>query len=173
MSKTSIWRQLSGTDINNETKKTNKFKSTTKPSSSASSKIRHRKAKQQQLSSSSPEDNDDVTGTEINQLSNNNSTPTGNNSSTDDKHQSNRSSILSTLPSVAYPIKQQQPVLFCIDPKDTHTPKTQNTTTTVNTNNEGGHADSLPLLDTPRITINPPSNQGSPETSRRQHVQRI
>ncbi|CAH8636777.1 unnamed protein product [Schistosoma rodhaini] len=178
MSKTSIWRQLSGADINNECKKTSNKSKDTKPSSRSSSKTRHRKTKR--LSSTSPceDDEDETFKTDTNHLSNNSTTITtpgnnsNNNNNSDANDQQNQST--SNSPSVALPIKQKQPVLFCIDPKDT----VNNTKGKTMNVNEDRNTDSLPLLDTPKIMINPPSNQGSPEiTHRRQqqqhHIQRI
>ncbi|CAH8617068.1 unnamed protein product [Schistosoma bovis] len=175
MSKTSIWRQLSGADINNECKKTSNKSKDTKPSSGSSSKTRHRKAKHFSSTSPCEDDEDETFRTGTNHLSNNSTTTTtpgnnsnNNNSDANDQHDQSTSNS----PSVAFPAKQQQPVLFCIDPKDTvNNTKGQ----TINVK-EDRNTDSLPLLDTPKIMINPPSNQGSPETAHRRqqhHVQRI
>ncbi|CAH8622897.1 unnamed protein product [Schistosoma bovis] len=175
MSKTSIWRQLSGADINNECKKTSNKSKDTKPSSGSSSKTRHRKAKHFSSTSPCEDDEDETFRTGTNHLSNNSTTTTtpgnnsnNNNSDANDQHDQSTSNS----PSVAFPAKQQQPVLFCIDPKDTvNNTKGQ----TINVK-EDRNTDNLPLLDTPKIMINPPSNQGSPETAHRRqqhHVQRI
>ncbi|CAI2732887.1 unnamed protein product [Schistosoma spindalis] len=174
MSKTSIWRQLSGADINNECKKTSNKSKDTKPSSGSSSKTRHRKAKHFSSTSPCEDDEDETFRTETNHLSNNSTTTTtpgnnSNNNNSDANDQQDQST--SNSPSVALPTKQQQPVLFCIDPKDTvNNAKGQ----TINVK-EDRNTDSLPLLDTPKIMINPPSNQGSPEIAHRRqhHVQRI
>ncbi|CAH8614844.1 unnamed protein product [Schistosoma guineensis] len=172
MSKTSIWRQLSGADINNECKKTSNKSKDTKPSSGSSSKTRHRKAKHFSSTSPCEDDEDETLRTETNHLSNNSTTTTtpgnnsnNNNSDANDQHDQSTSNS----PSVAFPTKQQQPVLFCIDPKDTvNNTKGQ----TVNVK-EDRNTDSLPLLDTPKIMINPPSNQGSPETAQRRQQHRV
>ncbi|CAH8601591.1 unnamed protein product [Schistosoma intercalatum] len=176
MSKTSIWRQLSGADINNECKKTSNKSKDTKPSSGSSAKTRHRKAKHFSSTSPCEDDEDETLRTETNHLSYNSTTTTtpGNNSNNNNNSDANDQHDQSTSnsPSVAFPTKQQQPVLFCIDPKDTvNNTKGQ----TINVK-EDRNTDSLPLLDTPKIMINPPSNQGSPETAHRRqqhHVQRI
>ncbi|CAH8619441.1 unnamed protein product [Schistosoma curassoni] len=172
MSKTSIWRQLSGADINNECKKTSNKSKDTKPNSGSSSKTRHRKAKHFSSTSPCEDDEDETLRTETNHLSNNSTTTTtpgnnsnNNNSDANDQHDQSTSNS----PSVAFPTKQQQPVLFCIDPKDTvNNTKGQ----TINVK-EDRNTDSLPLLDTPKIMINPPSNQGSPETAQRRQQHRV
>ncbi|VDP57086.1 unnamed protein product, partial [Schistosoma mattheei] len=147
----------------------------TKPSSGSSSKTRHRKAKHFSSTSPCEDDEDETFRTETNHLSNNSTTTTtpgnisnNNNSDANDQHDQSTSNS----PSVAFPTKQQQPVLFCIDPKDT----VNNTKGQSMNVKEDRNTDSLPLLDTPKIMINPPSNQGSPETAHRRqqhHVQRI
>ncbi|CAH8553715.1 unnamed protein product [Schistosoma turkestanicum] len=161
MSKTSIWRQLSGADINNENKKTSYKSKDTKSDNSNSSKIRHRKAKH--LPSTSPSDNDKTIGTETTHLSNSSTTTTTTATATTSPGTSHNNNTNGT---------NDQPIVFCIDPKDTKThytkvPNITNTTTTTPTHSnikKDGHADNIPLLDTPKIMINPPSNQGSPET---------
>nr|CAH8866900.1 unnamed protein product [Trichobilharzia regenti] len=164
MSKTSIWRQLSGTDINNETNKYNKPKDT---------KTRHRKGKKPS-SSSSPfggmttlADDDTTesyqTATETNHLSNTSNGTT----STAANNDVNKPSS---------PAKRQQtPVVFCIDPKDAKKSSTNISSSLKpsTTSDDNDSSSNHPLLDTPKITINPPSNQGSPELSQRKNVQRI